>query len=55
MSVSGVTNDLGNLPAMNNSFSFVEMNKCAKDLVKSWSSRAKRKRFVLFLKLYEFN
>ena len=46
MSVSGVTGDLGNFPAMNNSFSFDEMNKCARDLAKSWSSRPRRKRLV---------
>ena len=50
MSVSGVTNDLGNLPAMNNSFSFVEMNKCAKDLAKILVISSKEKAVSVILK-----
>ena len=48
VSVAGLTEDLSKFPAMNSSFSFAEMKKCSKDLAKSWSSRAKRRRWVLF-------
>lgn len=44
VSVAGLTEDLSKFPAMNSSFSFAEMKKCSKDLAKSWSSRAKRRR-----------
>ena len=50
VSVAGLTEDLANFPALNTSFSsgdLTELNNCAKDLAKVWSSRAKRKRFVI--------